>query len=182
MKKNIIIEGDVFQKEYKKQYRDEMVTNFIQGLILVTIALLGIIFGQKILLKLIIYIFPLFILTYAVNLFIMGLRSLKINMKTAISFFIQAVIPFGLALYIFFDPISSLGLVLVIIGILIILNGIIKMIYFPDYIPVSAFITGGMLILFSDFLINLFYTMVMVFLLFVGIGKIGKAIYSFKEK
>ena len=62
LKKNIIIDGDKFQKEYKNQYRKELITDLVQGILFIVIAGAGLFFGDKLLLKLFIYIFPLFIL------------------------------------------------------------------------------------------------------------------------
>jgi len=182
LKKNIIIDGDKFQKEYKSQYRKELITDLVQGIIFLIIGGSGIFLGSKLLLKIIIYIVPLFILTYAVNLFSMGLSIFKHKKRQAISFFIQALVFALFAIYIFFNPIKSLGFVFVIFGISIISNAIIKMIYFPNYLPISSFIAGGLMILFSEALVNFFYTIVMVFLLFYGFNKISKFIYSIRKK
>lgn len=181
LKKNIIIDGDKFQKEYKNQYRKELITDLVQGIIFLIISGAGLFFGDKLLLKLFIYIFPLFILTYSVNLFSIGMGALKKHKNQAISFFIQSLIYLFFAIYIFLNPISSLGFVLVIIGVIILINAIIKMIYFPNYVPLGSLIGAGLLILFADSLINLFYTIVMIFLLFFGISKISKFIYSLKN-
>ena len=66
MKKNIIIEGDKFQKEYKKQYKKELIYELILGVLLIVIAVLGLFFGSKLLLKMGIIIFPLLILSYGI--------------------------------------------------------------------------------------------------------------------
>lgn len=182
IKKNLIIDGDKFQKEYKEQYRKDLITDLIQGIILLIISCAGIFFGSKLLLKLIIYIFPIFILTYAVNLFSMGLGAMKTNSKQGISFFIQAIIFALFAIYIFLNPISSLGYVLVVLGIIILVNAFIKMLYFPNYLPIGSFIGGIFLITFADALINVFYTIVMIFLMLYGISKISKFIYSLQNK
>ena len=181
MKKNIIIDGDKFQKEYKKQYQKELITNLIQGIIICCLAGSGLFFGSKLLLQVVIYIFPIFILTYSINLLSLGLGIIKTNHNQGISFFIQALIFAIFAIYIMINPIKSLNIALVIIGSLIVLNAVIKMFYYPDYLPLGSFIGGGILILFSETLIDLFYTIVMLFLLLYGIGKIINAIYQIKE-
>ena len=61
-------------------------------------------------------------------------------------------------------------------------NSKIVEIYFPNYIPLGSLIGAGLLILFADTLINVFYTMVMIVLLIFGISKISKFIYSLKNK
>lgn len=182
MKKNIIIDGDKFQKEYKRQYRKELITDLVQGILLLIIAICGLFFGDTLLLKLAIYIFPLFILTYAINLFSLGLGSFKINQKQGITFFIQSLIFASIAIYIFFNPIKSLGYILVVLGGIIIANAIIKMIYFPNYKPVGSIVCGLFLILFSDLLIKFVYTIAMIFLLMYGVAKISKFTYSIKHK
>ncbi len=182
MKKNVVIDGDKFQKEYKEQYQKELLTDLIQGIIITIIAVAGLFFGSNLLLKLVIYIFPILIMTYAVNLFSMGLPVIKVQRNQGISFFVQAALITLLALYILFNPIDSLGFVLIILGALIIANAVIKMIYFPNYLPISSFICGGLLMLFSEALINLFYMVVMIFLLIYGVSKIGRAIYVMKNK
>ncbi len=182
LKKDIIIDGDKFQKEYKHQYKKELITDLVQGIILLIISCSGLFFGDKLLLKLIIYIFPIFILTYSVNLFSLGIGTIKRHKRQSISFFIQSLFFALFAIYIFFNPISSLGFVFVALGVVILLNAIIKMIYFPNYVPLGSLIGAGLLILFADTLINLFYTMVMIILLFFGISKISKFIYSLKNK
>ena len=182
MKKNVIIDGDKFQKEYKKQFKKELITDLIQGIILLIIACSGLFFGSKLLLKIVIFIFPIFILTYAVNLFSMGISIIKTNTKQGLSFFIQSFIVTLFAVYIILNPLNTLGFVLVAIGALILANAIIKMIYFPNYLPIGSFIFGGILILFSNFLIDVFYFLVMIILLMIGISKISKSIYTIKNK
>lgn len=71
---------------------------------------------------------------------------------------------------------------LVVIGSIIVANAIMKMLLFPNYLPIGSFIFGGILIVFADSLINFFYTIVMIFLLLYGINKISKFIYSLKNK
>jgi hypothetical protein len=181
LKKNIIIDGDKFQKEYKRQYKKELITDLVQGIIFLIIAISGLFFGDKLLLKLFIYIFPLFILTYAVNLFSLGMGAINKHRNQGISFFIQALLYALFAVYIFLNPISSLGYVLSFVGAAILINAVVKMIYFPNYVPLGSLLGAGILILFADSLINLFYNMAMVLLLFFGISKISKFIYSIKN-
>lgn len=180
--KNIIIDGDKFQKEYKQQYRKELITDLVQGILLLVIACSGLFFDSKLLLELIIYIFPIFILTYAVNLFWMGIGTLKYKVSQSITFFIQSLLFILFAVYIILNPINSLGYVLVIIGSIIVINAFIKMLYFPNYFPLASFIGGGILILFADALINFFYSIAMVLLLIYGVSKISKFMYSIKHK
>ena len=180
MKKNIVIDGDKFQKEYKKQFQKEMITDLVQGILLLIIAITGL-FGSKLLLKLFIYIFPLFILTYAINLFSMGLSIIKTRQSQGISFFIQSIIFAAFAIYIFLNPINTVNYILIMIGAFIITNAIIKMIYFPNYIPVGSLVCGFLLIVFSEFFIEFFYSIIMIFLLIYGTSKISKAIYTMKN-
>lgn len=182
MKKNVIIDGDKFQKEYKSQYKKELITDLIQGIIFLVISCSGLFFGDKLLLNIVIYIVPLFILIYAINLFSIGLSIFKGKKRKSISFFIQALVFVLFSIYIFLNPIKSLNYVLIIIGAVIITNAIIKTIYFPNYFPIGSFIFGGILIIFSEALINFFYTIVMFFLLMFGISKISKFIYYLKNK
>lgn len=179
-KKNVVIDGDKFQKEYKNKYRKELILDFIQGIILLSISCAGLFFGSKLLLKLVIYILPLFILTYSFTLFTMGISSFKNNRKQGISLFVQSLLFAFLSIYIFLNPIDTLGFVLVVFGTIIIANAIVKMFYFPNFLPIGSFIFGGILIIFSEALINFFYTLVMLFLLLYGINKISKFIYSIK--
>ena len=153
----------------------------IQGIILSIIAILGIFCGSKLLLKIIIFIFPLFILTYAVNLFSMGFAIIKTDRNHGISFFIQASIYTLLAIYILLNPIETLGFILVITGIIIIANALSKMLYFPNYMPIGSLVCGIILIVFSETLIDIFYTVVMIFLLFYGVSKISHSIYNIKN-
>lgn len=182
MKKNIIIDGDKFQKEYKAQYRKELITDLVQGILLLIIAFCGLFLGDALLLKLAIFIFPIFILTYAINLLSMGLGVIKYNQKQGITFFMQAIIFAGIAIYIFLNPIKSLGFILVVLGGIIIANAIIKMIYFPNYTPVGSIVCGLFLMIFADLLIKFLYTIAMIFIMMYGIAKISKFIYSIKNK
>lgn len=181
-KKDIIIDGDKFQKEYKHQIRKELISDLIQGIILLIISCAGLFFGSKLLLKLVIYVFPLLIFIYATNIFTIGIKTLKISKKQGISLLIEAIAFALFAIYIFINPINTLGMILVIIGSVIIANAIMKMLIFTNYLPIGSFIFGGILIFFADGLINLFYTIVMIALLFYGISKISKFIYSIKNK
>lgn len=182
MKKNIIIDGDKFQKEYKNQYRKELITDLIQGILFLIFSCSGLFFGSKLLLSIVIYIIPLFILIYSINLFSMGFSIFKNDKRKSITFFIQSLMFVLFAIYIFLNPIKSLNYVLVIIGAVIITNAIIKAIYFPNYFPVGSFIFGGILIIFSEALINFFYTIAMFILLFFGVSKISKFIYALNKK
>ena len=182
MSKNIIIEGDKFQKEYKKQYKKELVYELILGVLLIVIAISGLFFGSKLLLKMGIIIFPLLIISYGINLLTISLSLLKEFPKQASSFIIQAILAFVIALYIILNPIETLSLILVIAGGFIVFNSIINILLFGSYVPVSTLVLGLLLILFSNELINIMYYFVMILVLMAGCGLITTGYYKIKNK
>ena len=182
MGKDIIIDGDKFQKEYKKQYKKELIYELILGVLLILIAISGLFFGSKLLLKIGIIIFPLLILSYAINLLIISISLLKSFPKQASSFIIQAILAFVVAIYIILNPIETLSLILIIAGGFIVFNSIIKIILFGSYVPVSTLVLGLLLILFSNELISIMYYFVMVLVLMAGTGLITNAYYKIKNK
>ena len=182
MNKNVIIEGDKFQKEYKKQYKKEVGYELFLGILLIVISISGLFFGSKLLLKMGIIIFPLLILCYGIKLLLISLSLLKNFPKQASSFIIQALLAFIIAIYIILNPIETLSLILIIAGAFIVANSIVKILLFGSYVPVTTLLLGILLMLFSNELINIMYYFVMVLVLMAGAGLITSSYYKIKNK
>ena len=182
MKKNIIIEGDKFQKEYKKQYKKELIYELILGVLLIVIAISGLFFGSKLLLKMGIIIFPLLILSYGIKLLLISMSLFRNFPKQASSFLIEAFLTFIIAIYIIINPIETLSFILIIAGAFIVASSIMKIMLFGSYVPVTTLLLGILLMLFSNELINIMYYFVMVLVLMAGAGLITSAYYKIKNK
>ncbi len=180
-KKNIIIEGDKFQKEYKEQYKKDIILNIVQAVILLIISISGIL-GSKFLLKVGIIIFPVLLLSYAINSLTIAYDLKNINKNKAIGLLVESILIILIALYIIFNPINVINMAITLIGIIVLINGFIRMIYYPNSLPVGSLILGIILILFSSQLIDILYTVLMVILLIYGIIKMSDAIYKIKNK
>ena len=179
--KHIIIDGDKFQKEYKEQYKKDLVFSIILGIILIVIAISGL-FGSKLLLKIGIVLFPVLMIIYAINLLTIGFSMYKNYKHQARSYFLQALLVALIALYIIINPIETLNWIIILVGIFIIANGLVKMIYFPGYIPLLSFIGGGLLILFSNLIIDFIYFIVLGILFGKGLSLLMNSITKIKNK
>jgi hypothetical protein len=182
MAKDIIIDGDKFQKEYKKQYKKEVIYEIILGILLILIAISGLFFGSKLLLKIGIYIFPILIIGYGINLLTISLSLIRRFPKQASSFLIQAVLAFLIAFYIIFNPIETLSYILIIFGAFMVINSIIKILLLKNRLPITTLLIGLILMLFSNELINIMYYFVMVLLLIIGTILITSSYYKIKNK
>lgn len=179
--KHIIIDGDKFQKEYKDQYKKDLVFSIILGVILIVLAASGL-FGSKLLLKIGIVLFPVLMIIYATNLLTIGLSMYKKYKHQARTYFLQALLVALIAIYIIINPIETLNWIIILVGIFIIASGLVKMLYFPGYIPVLSFVGGGLLILFSNIIIEFIYFIVLIILFGKGISLLYNSITKIKNK
>lgn len=149
------------------------ITDLILGILMVLVAFSGLFMGSKLVLKLIMYIFPIIILLYSIKPYKIAIYFFKKDFKRFIAFIIQAILLTLSALYILFYPVESLNYIIVFIGILAIINSINNILLTSSkrltFIP---FLFGAICILFSNQIINIFYTILLIFILFTGISKI----------
>lgn len=182
MKKNIVIDGDVFQEEYKKRQEKTQIYGLLQGILFLIISIAGLFFESKILLKIVILLFPLSMFIYAARLLSIAYGIFKLDKSIAYTYLLQGVLMILGGGYILFNPLESLNVCLTAIGIIIIINSVLKMTYMKSYLPVGSIILGILLMLFPAGLIDTFYKIFLVFLLIYSIGKISQSIQILKNK
>lgn len=148
---------------------------------MILVAFSGLFMGSTLVLKLIMYIFPIIILLCSIKPYKIAIYFFRKNFKRFIAFLIQAVALTLSALYILFFPVESLNYIIVFIGILSIINSINNTLLTNSkklsFIP---FLFGAICILFSNQIINFFYTILLIYILFTGISKI--VTYTYYKK
>lgn len=149
------------------------ITDLVLGILMILVAFSGLFMGSTLVLKIIMYIFPVIILLYSIKPYRIAFYFFKRDFKRFIPFIIQAVLLTLSALYILFYPVESLNYIIVFIGVLLIINSINNMLLTSSkrfaFIP---FLFGAICILFSNQIISFFYTILLIFILFTGISKI----------
>lgn len=147
--------------------------DLILGILMIITAFSGLFMGSTLVLKLIMYIFPIIILLYSIKPYKIAFYFFKKNIKRFVAFIIQAIFLTISALYILFFPVESLNYIIIFIGILLIINSINNMLLTNSkglsFIP---FLFGAVCVLFSNQIISFFYTILLIFILFTGISKI----------
>ncbi len=154
------------------------ITELIWGIILIIIAGAGLFMDSKLILKLFMYIIPLALLLYSIRIYKIAFYVKKNHMKNFIIFFTQAILLTIASIYVILFPIESLNYIIIIGGILLIINSLNKMMitgtttfaFFP-------FLMGILCILFSNQIINTFYTLFLIIILFIGVSKIMNFFY-----
>lgn len=165
------------------QNKKGKISELILGTIMIILAFTGLFFDSKLILKLVVYIIPFIILLYTIKPYKIALYFLRKNIKRFIIFLIQAIILDVSAIYILFFPIESLNYIIIVVGILLIINNINNMML-TNSKPISfiSFLFGIICILFSNQIINTFYTIFLIFILFTGIYKVTTYIYLKKNR
>ena len=171
---NTIIYTNINFKRNKKRE----VFDLILGIIFIIIGFSGLFLGSTFVLKLVTYIIPLILIISAIKTYKLSYSLKKTDFKHCIVFLIQAIILTILSIYIIIFPLKSLNYIVIILGVLSLLNSLNQMfisnIKTISFIP---FVIGILCILFSNQIINTFYTL---FLLFIGVSKVFEFIYKRK--
>jgi len=148
------------------------ISNLIFGILMILISLSGLFMGSTLVLKLLMYIFPVIILICSIKPYKMAIYFLKKDLKRFIIFITQAVFFTLSAIYMLFFPTESLNYIIIGIGILTLISNINNMIlYSKNRLSFTSFIFSAICILFSKQIINMFYTILLLFILFLGISK-----------
>ena len=154
------------------------IAELIWGIIFIAIAFAGLFLDSKLILKLFMYIIPLALLLYSIRIYKIAFYFKKNNLKNFIIFLIQGILLTLAAIYIIWFPIESLNYIIIIGGILLIINSLNKMMITGSttfaFLP---FLMGILCILFSNQIINTFYTLFLIIVLFIGVSKIMNFFY-----
>lgn len=154
------------------------ITELIWGIILIIIAGAGLFMDSKLILKLFMYIIPLALLLYSIRIYKIAFYVKKNHMKNFIIFFTQAILLTIASIYVILFPIESLNYIIIIGGILLIINSLNKMmITGTTTFAFLPFLMGILCILFSNQIINTFYTLFLIIILFIGVSKIMNFFY-----
>jgi len=154
----------------KKQKKEDKYTSLTKGILALLVGISGLCFNSKLILKLFIYIFPIALIIYSATILRKAMYCFSKNRQEATSFLIKGLIPFIIALYIIFNPINTLSLIVTIIGFLILTNALWSFLLI-GYIPIMQILIGIICISFAQVIINTFYTIFLIFVLIYGIYK-----------
>ena len=174
LKTVIYVNGNNFNK-------NKGIGDLIIGILLLIISFTGLFMNSKFILKLVMYLIPIALLLYALNTYRIAFTLRKTDKKHFIIFLIQAIILTLVGIYIILFPIESLNYIIIFIGAILMINSINTMILtHSSILSFTPFLIGILLILFSNQIINTFYTFFLIILLFVGISKVTNFFYKLK--
>lgn len=155
----------------RKNKNEDKYTVLAKGILALLVSIAGLCFNSKLILKLFVYIFPIGLIIYSATILKKAIYCLSKNKKEGISFLIKGLIPLTIALYIIFNPINTLSLIITIVGSLILVNALWSFLIM-GYLPISQIIIGLICALFSQTIIDTFYTLFLIFVLIYGIYKV----------
>lgn len=167
---------------YVNSGKKNIIGDLIIGVLFLIISISGLFMNSKFILKLFMYIIPVALLLYAANIYRIAFKLIKTDKKHFIFFLIQALLITLCALYVILFPIESLNYIIIFIGVIFIINSINTMLLTrSNMLSFTPFLIGILLILFSNSIIETFYTLFLIVLLFIGISKIITFIYKIKQ-
>lgn len=179
MKENVVIVNNDF-KENLKKYKN---FNLLQGIILIIIGITGLFFDSKILLRLAVYVFPILVLSNVVKTVMNALSIRKTDVKNFWIMLVQAVLLFVGAVYVIIKPFDTLQYLVIGIGLLFIINSVVNFIATKGSItPVATTIIGVLCLIFPNQIIDIFYTIILVIILIIGVFKLSAATFINKIK
>lgn len=176
MKEVVIIKDDF--KEHLKKYKN---FNLLQGIILILIGITGLFFDSKILLRLAVYVFPILVLSHMVKILMSAFAIRKENIKHFWVMLVQALLLFLGALYVIINPFDTLNYLVMGIGLLFVINSVVQFIFTKGSIaPVATIVIGLLCLIFPNQIIDIFYTIILVIILIVGVFKLSAATFVTK--
>lgn len=159
---------------FKKNYLKDL----IFGIVLVILSVMGLFMNSKLILKLFMYIVPIGLLLYSANVYKMAFNLRKTDAKHFIIFLLQAIFLTLLAVYVLIFPIESLNYIIIVLGIILIINSINQMIITSiPALSFTPFFIGILCLIFSNQIINTFYTLFLIIIMLVGISKVLNYFY-----
>lgn len=175
--KEVVIINDNF-KENLKKYKN---FNLLQGIILVIIGITGLFFDSKILLRLAVYVFPILVLSHMVKILMSAFAIRKGNIKHFWVMLVQALLLFLGALYVIINPFDTLNYLVMGIGLLFVINSVVQFIFTKGSIaPVATIVVGVLCLIFPNQIIDIFYTIILVIILIVGVFKLSAVTFATK--
>lgn len=175
-----IIDGDKFQKDYKQKILKDKISNLIEGIVFSTVALLALVVGRSFFLKISIIIIPLGFLIFILRkLFIIKKQTTK--KEGRLEEIIQIILMALFALYIIFNPIKSLAILLQSFGVFLLIKAFLITLSSRSYIPIGTLFSGFLLTMFAESIITTIYTIFFVILLLFGLSKITLALSQKKK-
>lgn len=173
-----IIDGDRFQKDYKEKAFRDNTGNLAGGILLTVVSLLALFMDKNILLRFLIIIVPIVMLIHVarrVHLLIKG-ESLSISGEV-----LQLILITLLAFYIIANPVSSLALLLRLIGGYFIIRAFVILVASNYPVPVFTFILGLFLVIFSNEIVGTLYTIFFIVTLLIGVSMIARSVKALKK-
>lgn len=173
MKEVVIINDNV--KENLKKYKN---FNLLQGIILIIIGITGLFFDSKILLRLAVYVFPILVLSHVAKILMNAFAIRKTDSKSFWIMLVQALLLFICAGYVIINPFDTLQYLVAGVGLLFIINSVVQFIATKGSIaPVATIVIGVLCLIFPGQIIDIFYTIILVIILIVGVFKLSAATF-----
>ncbi len=159
-------------------FRKNYLKDLIFGIVLVILSVMGLFMNSKLILKLFMYIVPIGLLLYSANIYKMAFNLRKTDTKHFIIFLLQAIFLTLLSVYVLIFPIESLNYIIIVLGIILIINSINQMIITSiPALSFTPFFIGILCLIFSNQIINTFYTLFLIIIMLVGISKVLNYFY-----
>lgn len=148
------------------------ITYLIKAIICILISIIGFIFDKKLLIKIIISIFPFLILAYSIKVYIMAFKLIKTDKKHFLIFLVQALVLSIISIYILFNPINTISIILKGIGLLILFSSISNFLL-TNRLPILSSIVGLIFFLIPNFIINILQTILLLIILIYGLVQLS---------
>ena len=179
MEKNVVIVHGGFKEAFKENIKKYKLFNLIQGIILLIIGISGLFFNSKIFLRLAVYVLPLLLLSYTAKMIIMALAIRKDDSKSFWIMICQSILLFISAIYVIFFPFNTLNYLVTGIGVLLVLDSVVKFIYTSGSVyPITSTILGLLCLVFPNEIINIFHKLALAIILIIGLLKISAATFA----
>lgn len=179
MEKKVVIVNGGFKEAFKENIKKYKLFNLVQGIILLIIGISGLFFNSKIFLRLAVYVLPLLLLSYTAKNVIMAIAIRKDDPKSFWIIICQSILLFISAIYVIFFPFNTLNYLVTGIGVLLVLDSVVKFIYTSGSVyPITSTILGLLCLVFPSQIVNIFYKFALAIILIIGLLKISAATFA----
>ena len=165
-------------KKIKERIKYTKNLSLFEGILFAVIGLVSLFFDRSIGQITLLFIFPILIISIALELFFLADRYKELDTKRWILLLIEGFILLFGAVYFIFNPVEMAELFIKWIGVLIIFRSLMKLVILPNKLVeeyvliILSFLLGLALILFTSTVLNTLYTIILIVFVVYGVFKI----------
>lgn len=152
--------------------------SLFEGILFTIVGLVSLFFDRSIGEITLLFIFPILIISMALEIFFLADRYKELDTKRWILLLVEGFLLLFGAVYFIFNPVEVASLFIKWIGILIIFRALMKLVILPnklleEYILIAIlFLVGLFLVLFTSTVLDVLYTIILIVFVVYGIIKI----------